>query len=147
MVLDLVGVMAGAQTSPPRLVAGSPWKQSGKEGGGGGVVGAAVTGLLPIGAAGLRHSWRSGRIVTAGARTEGTFKCEPCSNKSGAGSRPEQNGGPGWCAAILGQNIFSRRATLPNYVGEAGAKRWQRNANGCLFAKEILPGASLTTKQ
>lgn len=136
-------MMAGAQTSPPSGHR-KPLETEWKEGGG---VGAAVTGLLLIGAAGLRHSWRSmakrGPHSNSGARTEGMFKCEHCSNKSGAGSKPdlvtEQNGGPGWCAAILGQNIFSQHAMLPNCLGEAGAKQWQQNANGSLFAEKFSP--------
>lgn len=101
--------------SPP--VTGSPWKRSGE--------GGNHTCKAP-------SYWCSrlmAHLVTnnqkelhSNSRTwrEGIFKCKHWSNMSGAGSRldpvTEQNGGPGWCAAILEQNILSMHAMSPNYV-------------------------------
>lgn len=131
LVLDLVEVMASAHIPPPPGHR-KPWKQSGEGGN------------HSCGAPSYWCSRLAARLVTnnqkglhSNSRTwrEGIFKCKHWSNMSGAGSRldpvTEQNGGPGWCAAILEQNILSMHAMSPNYVEisslNCSAKKWQQN--------------------
>lgn len=60
---------------------------------------------------------KRGAHSNSGAWREGIFKCKHWSNVSGAGSRldpvTEQNGGPGWCAAILGAKYFEYACHVP----------------------------------
>lgn len=117
---------------PPPPGHRKPWKQSGEGGN------------HSCGAPSYWCSRLAARLVTnnqkglhSNSRTwrEGIFKCKHWSNMSGAGSRldpvTEQNGGPGWCAAILEQNILSMHAMSPNYVEisslNCSAKKWQQN--------------------